>query len=131
MISLNNRNKAIILLALILFVMLPFNFTWNDTALDYMNFDNEPVSAVLFWIFYISVTATAIAALINRYDIAKLTSLVSMVFIVILIIQTINTVFYGKVYTFLEALFWETQFGYAYVAITAGIFFLTRKGEVK
>lgn len=131
MISLTNRNKAILLLTLVLFVMLPFDFTWNDTALNYMSFDEEPVSAVLFWVFYISVTATAMAAIVNRYDIAKLASLVSMVFIVILIIQTINTVSYGKVYTFLEAMFWETQLGYAYIAITAGIFFLARKGEAK
>lgn len=131
MISLNKRNKTIILLALVLFVMLPFDFTWNDTALDYMDFDNEPVSAVLFWIFYISIAATVITALFNRYDIAKLTSVVSMVFIAILIIQTINTVYYGRVYNFAEALFWETQLGYAYVAITAVIFFLARTGEAK
>ena len=130
MILLTNRNKAILLLTLVLFVMLPFDFTWKETALEYMSFDEEPISAVLFWIFYISVAATAVASLFNRYDIAKSTSLVSMVFIVILIIQTINTV-HRSVSTFAEALIWDTQFGYGYVVVTAGIFFLARKGEAK
>ena len=131
MILLTNRNKTILLLTLVFFVMLPFDFTWNNTALDYMSFDEEPVSAVLFWVFYISVTSTAMAAIFNRYDIAKLMSLVSTIFIVILIIQTINTVSYGKTHTFFEALFWETQLGYAYAAITAAIFILARKGVAK
>lgn len=130
MISLNKRNVAILLLAIILFAMLPLEFTWDDSALEYMDFGNEPMSAALFWIFYIFVIATAIAALFNRYDIAKLTGIICLVFSVILLIQTLNTVNYGSD-SFISILFGCTQFAYAYIILTIVILVLTLKTEAK
>ena len=125
MISLSKRNTAILLLALVLFVMLPFGFTWKTSALEYI--EEYPVSAVLFWIFYISIIATSLAALLNRYDISKLTSIISLIVIIVLHIQTLKTVLFKA--SFISILFGCTQFAYAYIAITVIIFFLVRKKD--
>ena len=52
-----------------------------------------------------------------------------MIVIVILLVQTINTVSYRKTDTFISALFGHTQFAYAYIALTIGIFILAKKQD--
>ena len=124
MISLNKRNKAILLLVLVLFLILPFDFTWGTSALEYMAFDRDHFSAILFYVYYFVVVVTAIAAVFNRYDIAKLTSFVSLIFIVILVIQTISIQDLDRIFSLMES-------GFVYVIASAGLFFISRKEEVK
>lgn len=124
MISLNNRNKTILLLALVLFVILPFDFTWNQSALEHMAFEHDAFTSVLFYVFYFSVIITAASAVYNRYDIAKLSSLVCLIFIVILVIQTVSIQYLDRIFHLMGS-------GYIYVAVSVGLVLLSRKKEVK
>ena len=124
MISLNNRNKTILLLALVLFVILPFDFTWNHSALEHMAFEHDAFTSVLFYVFYFSVIITAASAVYNRYDIAKLSSLVCLIFIVILVIQTVSIQYLDRIFHLMGS-------GFIYVAVSVGLVLLSRKKEVK
>ena len=53
--QLDKRNKAIILLTLVLFVLLPFDFVWGQSALEHLAFEYDEVTSVLFYIYYISI----------------------------------------------------------------------------
>lgn len=120
MISLNKRNKAILLLALVLFIMLPFDFAWGHSALEHMAFEYDALTSVLFYIFYLSAVVTAVSAVYNRYDIAKLSSLVCLIFIVILVIQTVSIQDLDRIFSLMDS-------GFVYVITSIGLFFLSRK----
>ena len=101
-------------------MILPFDFSWGKSALEYLDFGYDAVSAILFYIFYFSVIVTASSAVFNRYDIAKLSSLISLIFIVILVVQTISVQDLDRIFRLMES-------GFIYLAASAGLFLLSRK----
>ena len=120
MITLNKRNIAIFLLALVLFAMLPFSFACGHSALEHIAFQYDAVTSILFHIFYFLVVVTVASAVYNRYDIAKLSSLFCVIFIVILVIQTVSIQDLDRIFLMLDS-------GFAYVIVSAGLFLLSRK----
>lgn len=121
-VRITKRNLAIALLTLILFVMLPLDFTWHDSALEYMSFESDDMSGILLWIFYIAAAGTAVASFADRYDFARLACSISLGCSVISILYNVVSVS-GK-HSFISRLITSTQFAYAYVAIAFAIFLI-------
>ena len=123
-LQLGKRSIMILVLTLLLLIMIPLDFVCWDTTLEWMDFDNEPMAAVMLWIFFVFAALTCVAALINRYDLAKATSLIALIFVVLAVVVC-NYLSYSN--------FWDitdTQFGLAYLVVTAVIYTLS-KGSVK
>lgn len=125
--SLSKKDKAILILSLLLFLLLKCDYgqvsVWGIMMGDYWYIDGS----VLLWIFYATVIGTDAAVIAKRPDIYKLTSLISFG-IIICVPFVVHSFRDGA--EFYRLVTFRFEFGvYAYFFVTAAIFYLVRAKE--
>lgn len=127
--TLSKKDKAILLLSLLLFLLLPFEYVYHDQVLEIMDVGEyrRTGASVLFWLFYASVIGTDVAVIAKRPDILKLTSLVS--FGTIICMPFVVGGFLNILSDIVQLSF-DFGFGvYAFFIVTTAIFYLVRATE--
>lgn len=123
--TLSKKDKAILVLSLLLFLLLLSEYVYQDQVLEIMDIEEyrHTEASVLFWLFYASVVGTDVAVIAKRPDILKLTSLISLGLIICLPVVLAGLGrFLDSVLTF--------DFGmYAFFIVTAAIAYIARATE--
>lgn len=123
--TLSKKDKAILLLSLLLFLLITCEYVYGDQVLEIMDIGEywRTEASVLFWLFYASVVGTDVAVIAKRPDILKLTSLIS--FGIIICLPVVLDGFWGLLDSILTF-----DFGmYAFFIVTTAIFYLARATE--
>lgn len=71
-IKLTKASIALTVLFVISIVMLPIDYFWGTTGMEYLSLEKEyhMMPGLLLWVFVIAQVIAAVLAVLNRYDLA-------------------------------------------------------------